>query len=600
MIANADSVKLEIYGQLSQLYLEIDPNISRAFARRVIALSTAVNDEEHRYYGNMRLIRGYMNQGIYDSALLYALKIESLASSIGLGKVVELQNEIAEIYKLTSQYEKASRLKFKLLSIADSLGEQKSMATILMDIGELYRDQNETDNAIVYLSKAYDAFEGIGEMRGMLAAKANLALAYSQKDPSQALDIFWEVINEFHSQFSRNDSARALGNLANYLLDLNRMEEAEEYALQAVSLRESLNYPIGLAYSYRELAEIYLRTDRFKKALFLAEKGYPIARKSNDARLLEMFSRQIAEASYELGNYKKAYEFYRDYKLYADSIDQTERVALSKELEVKYETEKKEQQIAFQEEEIARKEAELSQEATLRNALVTGLVMLLVIAGLFYRSERLKTKKNRQIESLLKEIHHRVKNNLQVISSLLNMQSRETKDDEMLSVIREGQSRVKAMSLIHQKLYQNENISAIDFQEYIRDLLDQVASLYQKEGVEIEKEINAAQLKLDIDTAIPLGLILNELISNAFKYAFQGMKKGKLSVVLKRIDVGQLELLVKDNGKGLPSGIDLKKSKSMGLKLVNILTKQLKGNWTYSFDHGTQFIIRFYELKPSA
>ncbi len=200
-------------------------------------------------------------------------------------------------------------------------------------------------------------------------------------------------------------------------------------------------------------------------------------------------------------------------------------------------------------------------------------------------------------ESLLKEIHHRVKNNLQVISSLLNMQSRESTDEKMQEVIQEGQSRVKAMSLIHQKLYQTENISEIDFQDYIQNLVEQLARVYKRNDLQVTNEISANDIKLDIDTAIPVGLILNELVSNAYKYAFEEADKGKIRIELDRIDDGKLRLDVEDNGKGIPRDINFDKVKSLGLKLVNILTKQLRGSISYRVENGTRFSIIFSDLK---
>lgn len=596
LIAEEDTVKLRLYDQLSYSYQEIDPIVSRHYALKGKELSEKIRNIDYRFESTLRLMQSYIYQTFYDSALMYGLEAEEIATQLGVEKTVAIQSELADLYRLTSQYDKAFKKKFRLLKIADSIEDQMNVAGIYLDLGELYRDQNETDNAIEYLQKAYEAFKELEVTRGMLASKANLALAYSQKDPSVALRIFEEFVDEFHHLFSKNDSARALGNLANFLVDLERYEEAEKYILEAVEIRESLNYPLGLAYSYRELAEIYLRTNRYQGAYNYAAKGYPIAKKLNDARLLEMFSRQIAESSYELGNYKTAYEYYRDYKIFADSIDQTERIALSKELETRYETEKKEQQINLQSEQLARKESELARQSLFFNASLIGIVLLLIIGGLVYRSERLKTRKNKQIEALLKEIHHRVKNNLQVISSLLNMQSREVDDQNMLDAIKEGQNRVKAMSLIHQKLYQNENVTEIDFEEYAKDLCRQLSSVFSKPDQRIENQIRSNNIKLDIDTAIPLGLIVNELISNAYKYAFEGKEEGSIEIILDRIQKGEMVLKVKDNGKGIPADFNIKEAKSLGLKLVNILTKQLKGQLDYKTENGTEFLINFKEL----
>jgi two-component sensor histidine kinase len=195
-------------------------------------------------------------------------------------------------------------------------------------------------------------------------------------------------------------------------------------------------------------------------------------------------------------------------------------------------------------------------------------------------------------ELLLKEIHHRVKNNLQVISSLLDLQSRGIEDEGALATFMEGQNRVKAMSLIHQKLYQNENLAAIDFKEYAELLIVDLATIFKKTD-HIQVEVNGHGNTLyDIDTAVPLGLILNELISNAYKYAFEEVS-GKISVVIQSLDSGEHQLTVSDTGGGLPEGFDFLKAKSLGLRLVRRLAKQLYGRVDYTYDHGSSFVIIF-------
>lgn len=261
----------------------------------------------------------------------------------------------------------------------------------------------------------------------------------------------------------------------------------------------------------------------------------------------------------------------------------------------------------FQQEQIAK-------QGLIRNLLIGGVVLLVLIVVSIYRSERIKTKKNKEInaqneiivksldekEALLKEIHHRVKNNLQVISSLLNMQSRSTENEEILEAFQEGQSRVKAMSLIHQKLYQTENLTEIDFEDYTSQLIGQLAALYKIDKTTVDQTIDIKNIKLDIDTAIPLGLILNELISNSYKYAFGARDKGEIHIELARTDQGKLQLEISDNGEGLPSDIDLQKTKTLGLRLVNVLTKQLNGNLSYESSPKSRFIIEFQEIRLSA
>ena len=202
------------------------------------------------------------------------------------------------------------------------------------------------------------------------------------------------------------------------------------------------------------------------------------------------------------------------------------------------------------------------------------------------------TKKDGEKQLLLKEIHHRVKNNFQIVSSLLQLQTKDITDEKALSIVKEGQNRVKSMALIHQKLYQNDDL-LIDFNDYVNELFKDLNKVYSNTKVECDISINP-NYRLDIDTAMPLGLILNELITNAFKYAFKIDDVNKLTIELIEGQESN-QLIVSDNGEGVSKSIDLNKTKSIGLKLVKSLAKQLHGKAEFENENGTKFTISFKE-----
>jgi PAS domain S-box-containing protein len=214
-------------------------------------------------------------------------------------------------------------------------------------------------------------------------------------------------------------------------------------------------------------------------------------------------------------------------------------------------------------------------------------------------TERLKAEENikqqlAEKEVLLKEVHHRVKNNMQVIISILNLQASFVKDKKFLNILQDSQSRIKTMSLIHEKLYQTKDLTNINFSEYITNLLKYLFTSYQSSEQKVEYEINIGSFPVDIDTTISLGLITNELVSNSFKYAFANIANCKIDVSLKKFDIKNLVLSIKDNGKGLPSGFDYKNTESLGLQLVCLLTEQIQGKLEVkSSDKGTTFSIIF-------
>lgn len=220
----------------------------------------------------------------------------------------------------------------------------------------------------------------------------------------------------------------------------------------------------------------------------------------------------------------------------------------------------------------------------------------MVIRDITERKKLEKTLKKSLEEKdlMMKEIHHRVKNNLMVIQSLLNLQSKYIKDPEVIKIFKESQNRAKSMALIHQRLYQSEDLKRIDFGEYAQALSVDLFNTYITKKDKIKLDINVESLKLDINTAIPLGLILNEILSNSLKYAFPQDKKGSIKVEFLTSN-SNYELIVSDNGVGLPSDFDYEKSDSLGFRLINGLSDQINAKIEVNTDNGTEIKIIFKE-----
>jgi len=230
-----------------------------------------------------------------------------------------------------------------------------------------------------------------------------------------------------------------------------------------------------------------------------------------------------------------------------------------------------------------------------------GVMILASIVDITER-QRAQQKLEKTLEEktiLLNEVHHRVKNNLQVIASLLNLQATHAGDEKLRSILSESQSRVRAMALTHQLLYERKDYSRIDLGEYLERLAQLLFSSYREESVHVSlRRILPSQPQfLDFDRAIPCGLIVNELVTNAFKHAFPGGRSGEVCIELHHND-HELELVVADNGIGLPATFDLADVKSLGLQLVPLLTDQLKGCIAIASAQGTRFSLRF-SVDPS-
>ena len=198
-------------------------------------------------------------------------------------------------------------------------------------------------------------------------------------------------------------------------------------------------------------------------------------------------------------------------------------------------------------------------------------------------------------ELLLKEVHHRVKNNLQVISSLLNLQSEYIKDPESLQVFAESRNRVRSMALIHEKLYQSHDLARIDFADYLRSLTRNLQSSYSRKSASVQIGVEVDDVMLGVDSAVPCGLIVNELVTNCFKYAFPADRSGEIRVSMTRSATEGLKLSVADNGVGFPKDVDFKNTNSLGMQIINTLAEQLDGTIHMTNGVGTKFEICFPE-----
>jgi len=355
------------------------------------------------------------------------------------------------------------------------------------------------------------------------------------------------------------------------------------------------------------LAEAYLNREEYEKAKkFLDVEAQDL---SIDYRLKK--NRLLASYYDRTQNYEDAIFYYKRNQRLRDSLELNESSILKKQLVAlvaNEEIENSQQLIEEQKSANERIRSEIQAKDERINLVFISLVFtLLGFAGLVYaylksiKNQRLIAQQKHIIEnsliekdSLLKEIHHRVKNNLQMVSSLLSLQTKNTRSKAAIEALEEGKSRVKAMALIHQKLYQNDDLSVIEMQGYIESLINSVQSVYKKGGHNISITIDAEGTELDIDRAIPFGLILNELVSNSFKYAFpESDENGKIYIHLRKNgDQGYFEYT--DNGVGLPDDTDERANSSMGIRLINRLVNQLQSKLNIDkTNEGVRFWFNF-------
>ncbi|MEG3659134.1 histidine kinase dimerization/phosphoacceptor domain -containing protein [Arenibacter palladensis] len=356
-----------------------------------------------------------------------------------------------------------------------------------------------------------------------------------------------------------------------------------------------------------ELADCYLQKEDYEKAQEYLLDG------QNPVKIENILRRNRLLAAYfdRIGDYKNSVDYLKRNVRIRDSLNRNESSMKKQQLaavagqEIEYSKKMMEQQ----KKDLEQSRSDLQAKEERINIVFISLIFtLLGFAGLVFaylksiKNQRLIADQKRIIEaslvekdSLLKEIHHRVKNNLQMVSSLLSLQTKNTRSKAAIEALEEGKSRVKAMALIHQKLYQNDDLSVIEMQGYIESLINSVQSVYKKGGHNINITIDAEGVELDIDRAIPFGLILNELVSNSFKYAFpDDDENGKIYIHLRK-NGGQGYFEYTDNGVGLPEDTDDRANSSMGIRLMNRLVNQLQS--TLNIDKTSEGVRFWFNFK---
>jgi two-component system, sensor histidine kinase PdtaS len=551
-----------------------------------------------------------------EKSLFYYSKTDSLLStyldSLDSRWMGLYMNQEPALRKLNREDE-GLKLLLKALRIAEHNKDQMMLGRINYQLAIIYqfKGEKEKEYQALLTSKAYlKSAQNFFYLADVHSHLGNYHLRSSNLD--SAVYYAKEGLSFFEAQKLPEETSISYGTLGNVAMQKQNYEEAIAYfkqALENFDIEETQSYAgflfnIGIAYN---------KTGNTKSALDYMERALVIRKKLKIAADLRESYQGLAETYQRIGDYKNAFENLTLFQAYNDSVfNETKNKQLA-EIETLYETEKKDKAISDleQEKELQNLRADKQQAQIYLGA--AGLVILLGVSGLFYRQATLRKKHNQELEIknteiakqnaerelLLKEIHHRVKNNLQIISSLLSMQTRGLKDEKMKDAMKESQSRVKTMALIHEKLYQYENLSKINMQEYIQQLSDFLTQTYRSDK-DIKITIDAADVNLDMDMAVPLGLITNELLSNSLKYAFENQDRGEITISFSQKVPGSYALLIKDSGKGLDENLDIENAKSLGLKLVKTLTRQINGQLKIVPQPGASFEIEFTEQALAA
>lgn len=552
----------------------------------------------------------YMRKGVLDIAGRYFEKAISLYNQGQfLDNLPDCYLRLGEIQLGDGRYYTGLQNFLSGLRIATDEGRYIDQVNLNIQLASYHNTiSKDFAEAIVVLNDA----EKVANAVDYTAALGPIYLQYGtsyaeQRDYERALHYIALARQEFERKTTTEPFLKALlieGDVYARVRDERRLASILD---EAAALIDTVN-DVGLKINYHFLyaTELYFLED-YDAALTTCDMLYSLLDGTN-AQMERLRVQSLhAKIYYAVGDSRRADSLFEAYEYAKDSLYAAHYIGQSREMSENYKLDKFERQIKEQ-------ELLLSNTRYQRYGLIAGIAVLLAILGILYFHFREKDKlahrvaiknteisvqneilkqANKQNELLLREIHHRVKNNLQIINSLLSLQSRKTSNPDVIAMMRESSSRIHSIALIHNKLYEQQRINRLDIQDYIEQLGAHLLSIYNVRKKDVQFKVNAHEVQLDIDTAIPVGLILTELITNSLKYAFPGRERGEIHVDVRRDGEREYELIFKDNGIGIPEVKRQQTNKTLGFRLIHSLTSQLAGIVQYTFDEFSMYRIRF-------
>ena len=581
---HSDTLVASAYLELSEvLYLSnFDTVISLCNEALRIAddnLKNQLSKSEKRSF-LITIAGAYNNIGyVYDDKGAIVLALKYYHQSLKIREkvkdyqgIAESLNNIGIIYVDQGEEKKALGYYLKSLEVKEPLGDKKSIAISLNNIGVIYRNLGNYKTALKYYHNSLELRQEIKDERGIGISLSNIGTIYSKLDSLDVALNFYERALAIRQKIGdKPGETSMLTNIADIKFKKGELKIAKQYALKAFESSKELGYSTRIRDAANLLCKLYKK-----------EKDW-----------------------------ENAFKMQQLYVLMKDSIRNKETEFSAIKQEAKYKLEKVEK-----EKELLEKEKDIQTLENNRNQiigwfLIIAFILLLVLMIITYRSNRKKHIINNLLEkqkneaqqqyelknAMLKEIHHRVKNNLQVVNSLLNLQANEIEDDRVLSMISDTQNRVISMARLHEQMYNSDDLETIDIKEHFTNLITELIKDYNIDtDIKLDVNVDVNNDEIGIRTLVPLGLVINEMISNSLKHAFKDRTEGIIFFHLKHIDGIKCEMLIGDNGIGMKKDVNIEESTSLGLQLVSIFIEQMNGVIEREGVEGSMFKVIFENI----
>jgi len=566
-------------------------------------------------------------QGKYDLAVKNLRTALALYQSIGSKDLSGLYDLLGTCLTYQGDIDNALKYELKAVRIAEARRDTSlQTCTIYNRFALSYFSLRKWDQALIYFDKALTIAKKYKDSISIAVITGNQAMSYYRlNQPVKALAKL-QSLNSLASVFK--DPQDKIENYYDFCLvyiQLKQYKMAKMYLDKMEALKKDAG-PL-LTEILRSYINYYIATGQYSKSYPYLEENEAFYQKTKVLPFLAQNQLNWFKADSGMGKYQDAIKHYQRYKMLTDSNYKVANNKHTSFLQIEFETEKKNKDLQLQAKDIQllKNKEQLQRSHFLaarasRNLLIGSSVMLLMVLGVGYNRYRLKQRSNVQLQAqqheinkqnqslqmlnhkqqklldekewLLKEVHHRVKNNLQIVMSLLNTQSAYLENNAALEAITESQNRVQAIALIHHKLYSANNVASIYMPSYVTDLVRNLGDCFDSAGRGIRFEQLIEPIHLDLTQAVPFGLILNEAITNAIKYAF-GCGGGQIIIALQRVGEDGVILTITDDGKGLPAGFDLKTTTSLGMEMMKALSKQLDATFKIQSNAGVSISIEF-------
>jgi len=515
-------------------------------------------------------------------------------------------------YAITSSFEKGFSTAYECIDLSKKYAPVREIFGINM-MGLLYQKLGDDKEALKWAQNAYyHAAIKQADNFTQWSAVFLLAQEHERLNNLDSANHFALETLDYSKRYFPFQEDYPMLILARIKSKLKKYDEAISYGKQALDASQKTNEVFFENEVENELATIYFNDNEPDSAKKYADLALQGATQLKNYVVIENSSNFLSQI-FEKNDPAKAYAYLKISTAASDTVTNVEKTKQVKQLEIKEKQRVDDLHLA-----------EKSAKDQLRFNTTVGLFLsVLVISIILYRNNRNKQKanlalqgkndkiertvselntaqasllaRNAENELLLKEIHHRVKNNLEIVSSLLALQSNQIDDENTREAMLEGQNRVQSIGIVHQKLYQGKNLGAIEMKDYFINLSDNILDSFgAQKRVQVECAMNA--LNVDIDTAVPLGLIVNELLTNTIKYAFPDGRSGKVQIKLEQKSSGVLEMQISDNGVGKEGAI---KGTGFGGQLISLLTQQLGGTMKEENDNGTHIFFEFKSIKAA-